>query len=251
MSNFKIACPFCSQKVVANESFLGKKVPCPSCEGFVEFPSAEMLAENPELILGEESSLLSSEAAPQASEAQELVSRDLSVGDQPVASLPDDEVEMSCESSAHEEFREGSQSEVCENVSETDSEFESDIESDGYGTFLSNGGLSEAEEAEVAAKKQELPSPAWGAASFTFALGAWITVVGGVLLAPMAIITGHLGCHRYRVSPLQPAPGHSLAALGMVFGYAQVVFLLILLGALVLFRDPIGQMANKLLSFLV
>ncbi len=238
----------CGQKVVANESFLGKKVPCPTCEGFVEFPSAEMLAEKPELILGEESSLASAEAASPEVSADEVVGSADSpeqIADLPRAEIPQSEGDVDYISGAYEDFA-GEDA-----LQENGLGMPADADSGGYGAFLSGEGQAERDEDEDGAEAANLPSPAWGAASFTFALGAWITVIGGVLLAPMAIVAGHLGCHRYRESPIQPAPGHSLAALGMVFGYAQVVFLMILLGALVLFREPIGQLAEGLLKLAV
>ena len=59
-----------------------------------------------------------------------------------------------------------------------------------------------------------------------------MTCVGGPLFAPIAIIFGHMAGSKARHSPVQPAPGQTLGAVGMMIGYVNLVFTI--LGLIVL-----------------
>ena len=95
----------------------------------------------------------------------------------------------------------------------------------------------ESEEDEVG----EVPSPMFGAISMVSAVLGIIlgimTCVGGPLFAPVAIIFGHMAGARAKQSPVQPAPGQTLGAVGMMIGYVNLVFTILGLIVLVVLRE--------------
>ncbi len=91
----------------------------------------------------------------------------------------------------------------------------------------------ESEEDEVG----EVPSPMFGAISMVSAVLGIMTCVGGPLFAPVAIIFGHMAGARAKQSPVQPAPGQTLGAVGMMIGYVNLVFTILGLIVLVVLRE--------------
>ncbi|MEM6915866.1 MAG: DUF4190 domain-containing protein [Verrucomicrobiota bacterium] len=88
-----------------------------------------------------------------------------------------------------------------------------------------------------------VPSPVSGAVSLVASvLGVVLCVAGGILFSPVAIIFGHLSQAKARRSPVQPAPGQTLGAIGMLIGYVWLVITILILGVLVLFEDSIRGM---------
>jgi hypothetical protein len=83
----------------------------------------------------------------------------------------------------------------------------------------------------------EVPSPMFGAISMVSAVLGIMTCVGGPLFAPVAIIFGHMAGARAKRSPLQPAPGQTLGAVGMMIGYVNLVFTILGLIVLVVLRE--------------
>lgn len=92
------------------------------------------------------------------------------------------------------------------------------------------------------------PSPIYGSIAIVSAVLSVVTCVGGILFAPLAIIFGHTALAKAKNSPVQPAPGHTLGAIGLMIGYVSLVFLIILLLVLSFFgdtiREAIGQRAE-------
>lgn len=68
-----------------------------------------------------------------------------------------------------------------------------------------------------------------------------VTCVFGVLLAPIAIIFGHIAQAKAQRSPVQPAPGQTLGAIGMLIGYIWLVVAILLLALAVLFKQPLQE----------
>jgi Domain of unknown function (DUF4190) len=96
---------------------------------------------------------------------------------------------------------------------------------------------------EISAPSDELsvPSPLLGAISLVVGILNTVTIcVLGPLLAPLAIILGHAGLAKAKKSPIQPAPGQSLALIGVILGYAGLVFTIILLVVALAFKEPIS-----------
>ncbi len=83
----------------------------------------------------------------------------------------------------------------------------------------------------------EVPSPMFGAISMVSAVLGIVTCFGGPLFAPIAIIFGHMAGARARRSPVQPAPGQTLGAVGMMIGYVNLVFTIIGLIVLVFLSE--------------
>ncbi len=68
-----------------------------------------------------------------------------------------------------------------------------------------------------------------------------MTCVGGILFAPIAIIFGHTALAKARHSSVQPAPGHTLGAIGLMIGYVSLVITIIVLLLLTFFGDTIRE----------
>jgi hypothetical protein len=88
-----------------------------------------------------------------------------------------------------------------------------------------------------------VPSPVTGAISIVTAVLAVVTCPGGggILFAPIAIIAGHISQAKARRSPVQPAPGQTLGAIGMLIGYIWLVIAILLLALAVLFKEPLTE----------
>ncbi len=90
------------------------------------------------------------------------------------------------------------------------------------------------------------PSPLWGALSIVSAvLSLVLCLLGGVLFAPLAIIFGHTALAKARQSPVQPAPGHTLGAIGLIIGYVSLVLTLLVLLAAVIFDAPLREFLRR------
>ncbi|MEX2579026.1 MAG: hypothetical protein WD342_08205 [Verrucomicrobiales bacterium] len=84
------------------------------------------------------------------------------------------------------------------------------------------------------------PSPIFGAISMVSAVIAVVTCgIAGPLFAPLAIIFGHTALAKARHSPVQPAPGHTLGAIGLMIGYVSLLLTITVLVVLVFFGDSI------------
>lgn len=104
----------------------------------------------------------------------------------------------------------------------------------------------EIEENDDDEDEEIIPSPVTGAISIVASvLGVVICGVGGILFSPIAIIFGHISQAKARRSPVQPAPGQTLGAIGMLIGYVWLVITIIILGILVAFEAPIREMIEN------
>ncbi len=103
-----------------------------------------------------------------------------------------------------------------------------------------NHSLEEGDEAPDRA-----PSPLYGAISIVSAVLGLVTCVGGALFAPIAIIFGHTALAKARHSPIQPAPGHTLGAIGLMIGYVSLILTILVLLALTFFGDWIMEGIKK------
>ena len=103
----------------------------------------------------------------------------------------------------------------------------------------------EKDEPRIDSDEDEIPSPLLGIISLVVGILNTVTFcIGGILLAPLAIILGHSGMARAKRSPVQPAPGQTLALIGTILGYAGLAFLMVALVILVIFKDriPMGTL---------
>ena len=90
------------------------------------------------------------------------------------------------------------------------------------------------------------PSPIYGAISIVSAVLSVVTCVGGPLFAPLAIIFGHTALAKARHSPVQPAPGHTLGAIGLMIGYVSLIITILILLALTFFGDSIREAIRQI-----
>ncbi len=204
MATIKVACPKCGQKVSGDEAFFGTSVECPVCSAQIHFPES---APN--------SAPAASENSPSANDASKTPAR--YTGPQPVPPRDDEEVEPDSGAGEllpvvnNEGFTEVEQSEVEPESTESD-----DIEEGDPGA---------------------VPSPMFGAISMVSAVLGIMTCFGGPLFAPIAIIFGHMAGSKARHSPVQPAPGQTLGAVGMMIGYVNLVFTILGLIVLLVLRE--------------
>ena len=90
-----------------------------------------------------------------------------------------------------------------------------------------------------------VPSPLFGAVSIVSSVLGLVTCVGSILFAPIAIIFGHAALAKAKRSPVQPAPGQTLGAIGLMIGYICLVFVILFLGIAVLFGDQIREFIQQ------
>ncbi len=217
MAVIKVACPKCGQKVSGDEGFIGSEVECPICSSAIRFPGE----------LAAFSGMGVSKSAPAREEA-------------PATNIP-----------IPPEKPKGydDTSEVGHDVVQRMSDEEDDT-SDGKSN-KSAGSSRERRRKRSRSKKEELqededdfeavpPSPIFGAISIVSAV---LTVVScftlGIIFAPIAIISGHVALAKARHSPVQPAPGHTLGAIGLMVGYVSLAITIIMLAVAAFFGEDI------------
>lgn len=108
-------------------------------------------------------------------------------------------------------------------------------------TVQKKGEIPGADEPEEEDAEEEIPSPLFGAISIVSSVLGLVTCVGGILFAPVAIVFGHAALARARRSPVQPAPGQALGAIGLMIGYICLVLVILFLALAVLFGDSIRE----------
>jgi len=95
---------------------------------------------------------------------------------------------------------------------------------------------------------EEVPSPLFGAISLVSSILGIVTCVGGILFAPLAIIFGHTALARAKHSPVQPAPGKTLAVVGVIIGYVYLIFVIVALVVAILFGDELRGVFNPVVE---
>lgn len=210
MATIKVACPKCGQKVSGDETFYGTKVECPVCSSDILFPGQRREEKRPVVI----------EPVPPEPPAADALPRPVapSEGKPVTSSLP----AATFEESAVPQTAQEPPAPAAEKS--TDNEDEDDDE----GPNLP-------------------PSPIWGAISIVAAvLSVVICVLGGAFFAPIAIIFGHTALAKARHSPVQPAPGHTLGAIGLMIGYVSLAITIIVLLLSIPFADQIREALGKI-----
>lgn len=113
--------------------------------------------------------------------------------------------------------------------------------------------ISERRESQPSRRYDEdddyVPSPIFGAISIVSAVLVVVSCFTlGILFAPIAIIAGHTALAKAKHSSVQPAPGHTLGAIGLMIGYVGLAITILLLGAWAFFADPIREFVQQLSS---
>lgn len=208
MATIKVACPKCGQKVSGDESFYGTVVECPICSADIRFPGSRR-----EELPREAIRPVPPEAPPESA----LPRPELPAEEKP--ELP---------SNAGARIDEAKPADSKGGTKSGDTA-KKDIEDEDDGPELP-------------------PSPIYGAISIvTAVLSVVVCGIGGVLFAPLAIIFGHTALAKARHSPVQPAPGHTLGAIGLMIGYVSLILTIIVLVLAVVFDlgDTIREWVQK------
>jgi len=220
MATIKVACPKCGQKVSGDESFYGTVVECPICSSDILFPGQRRH--------GLPQGTLTPVAPEPAGASQTPLPRESADPDL----NPDAVIRSSREPEAS-----------------PDSFSEKPVEKSAVPAppaRESGKGDEEDDEDELLLP----PSPIFGAISIVSAILGVITCLGGVLFAPLAIIFGHTALAKARHSPVQPAPGHTLGAIGLMIGYVSLVMTILVLLALTFFGEAIRGAVEPFLQSL-
>lgn len=205
MATIKVACPKCGQKVSGDESFYGTVVECPICSSDVLFPGQKRSGAT-------RGTLYPIPPVP---------GRQGPAPAPPEAASPDTHPDSVIRSGhAEETFPE--------------------IYGEGPGGDPASPAPHLRETPAGEENGRHLPSsPIFGAISIVSAVLGVVSCVGGILFAPLAIIFGHTALARARHSPVQPAPGHTLGAIGLMIGYVNLVLLILVLLAMTFFGGAI------------
>ena len=203
MATIKVACPKCGQKVSGDETFHGTVVECPICSTSIQFPGQR--------------------SEPAATGPIDPVPPRERPKPKPSPAAVDEALPKST-------FEEGALDDI---VPQTQNA------SQGLATEIINSTASEDFEEEE--EEAVVPSPVTGAISIVTAVLAVVTCLSGILFAPIAIICGHLSQAKARRSLVQPAPGQTLGAIGMLIGYIWLVIAILLLAIAVIFKEPLRE----------
>jgi len=216
MATIKVACPKCGQKVSGDESFHGTTVECPICSADIRFPGEKREQGRGHAILP-----VPPDPKPDPKPAATPDSR-------PDAVLPRPADDHGAPpGSAASSAPPGSASPA---VRLAPGEAPS-----------ARGDRPSSSAAEPEDLDDRPPSPIWGAISIVSAVLSIVTCVGGILFAPIAIIFGHTALAKARHSPVQPAPGHTLGAIGLMIGYVSLVLLILVLLLALVFQGTLRE----------
>jgi len=209
MATIKVACPRCGQKVSGDESFFGTTVECPICSSSILFPGEKREGvPQGELHAEPAKEGLPPKAEPAPEPSPEPIPEAESASARPKAStepLPGSDFEVPPKSPRHN----------------PDPDW--DEEDEGGDEIY-----------------DEPPSPMFGAISIVSAVIALVTCgIAGPLFAPLAIIFGHTALAKAKRSPVHPAPGQTLGAIGLMIGYVSLLMTILVLVLLVFFGDSI------------
>lgn len=221
MATIKVACPKCGQKVSGDESFHGTTVECPVCSADIRFPGEKR---------GNPSALAITPVPPDPGPESRPGTRPAADHDsKPDAVLPRPADEP-------ETLPAAPPSPTLPGNAAPAVKLEAAKDAPGTSAAPASAGGDEEDEIDDLP-----PSPIWGAISIVSAVLSIVTCVGGILFAPIAIICGHTALAKARHSPVQPAPGHTLGAIGLMIGYVSLVLLIITLFLALLFQETLRE----------
>ena len=218
MAVIKVACPKCGQKVSGDESFYGRPVNCPICTSRIVFPegpsgSAKMAADPAPIPPGGPPN--HDPRPPHPPESPPFGSS----GTGTHAAAPPSEAPQY-----------------------PDPPSRPNLDDDFSGSSISSGEPSLHFEDD----EPEVPSPLLGIVSLVVGVLNTVTVcIPSILLVPVAIVCGHAALARAKHSPVKPAPGHTHAVIGVILGYAGLIFTIFVLVGVLIFKDQLGEVFAK------
>jgi len=206
MAVIKIACSKCGQRVSGDESFYGTTVECPVCSSIIAFPEPEFTSRP-----GPPSQNPPPSNSKSTSGEPGLPSLGGHKGDLP--SLQTTSIPLQPENI------------VTQNSARI-------------------GALNAAMET---APEEEPPSALLSVLSMVFGiLGLVFFFVGASLLcAPAAIILGHIALAKAKHSRIQPAPGRTMAMIGVILGYAGLFLSAVLVATYDIWSKWVTQISGQ------
>ena len=218
MAVLKIACPKCGQKVSGDETFYGRSVNCPICTSRINFPQNPSHSASPPPHSG------SSQPPP------------------PAHSPPADPSPVPpAQADGHQPLPPADKPTF-------DSHSGMGVPQPAFDEKSSNPQYTEVPLPDEHAH-EDVPSPLLGAVSLISGILNTVTMCFfGIILAPISIILGHFALAKAKKSPVKPAPGHSLAIIGVILGYTGLVFTILLLLSLLLFKEQAVEIFKSLSS---
>lgn len=190
MAVIKQACPKCGQRVSGDESFYGTSVECPICSSNIFFPDPNTPKEDPE-----------KEKSSTPPSFDDKDDREDSKSPPPLEDVLDE---------YHDE------DELNDLPSRTRS-------TPAPIPAQTNTGAVQTTYAEP-------PSATLSIISMVLGILNTVTFCGlAIILAPAAIICGHIALIKGKFSPIQPAPGRAMAITGLILGYLGLIVMLITL----------------------
>jgi hypothetical protein len=213
MPTIKIACPKCGQKVSGDETFLGSSVECPVCSAEIRFPGKKGTMPSPTPFPAE---IPPPPAKPETVGAASQMDDWLpETAPMPKQALPLAPVPGRPEPHPRAETREPRSNVV------PPAPVQKEIDEDP---------------ADI------VPSPLAGAVAMVSATLSIVSCgVFGIVFAPIAIIAGHTALAQARHSPVRPAPGQTIGAVGMVLGYLSLALTIVILLVLVFFGGDLRE----------
>lgn len=191
MAVIKQACPKCGQRVSGDESFYGTSVECPICSSKIFFPDPNGPKEEPR---------------------KKETSSTSSSGDKKDSGSPPPLEDV-----------------LDEYLDEDEDEFE-DLRPRNRKTQAPAPTPPQTNTGAVATTYAEPPSATLSIISMVLGiLNAVTFCIPAILLAPAAIICGHIALIKGKFSPIQPAPGRGMAITGLILGYLGLAVMLIAL----------------------
>lgn len=203
MPTIKIACPKCGQKVSGDETFAGSSVECPVCSAEIRFPGKAAVNSSPG-----PGPAKTPPPPPMESPASRVDDWLLETEPLPKQVPPPAPAPMGPEPR--------------------------------LGASAAPPVISQEQPKEN--HEEPIPSPLAGAIAM---VAATLSIVScgtlGILFAPIAIIAGHTALAMARHSPVRPAPGQTIGAVGMVLGYLSLAMTIVVLLILVFFGKELRE----------
>lgn len=216
MAVIKVACPKCGQRVSGDESFYGTTVECPVCTSTIRFPGKEgapsPAGSRPPRTGNAKTPPLGVPRGGAAKNPTAPVPHSAAANTPPAGSeRPKTAVEPIPPKS----------SQTAAPQRET-----TPIPLEGR----KPGGPPPPSQYRPAPAPGEMPSPVLGVVSMVLGiLNSVLLCAPGILLGPAAIILGHIALGRAKNSPIQPAPGQTMALVGLILGYIGLVMFIVYL----------------------
>jgi len=203
MAVIKIACTKCGQRVSGDESFYGTTVECPVCSSIIAFPEPIISGSAP-----------APQAAPPATqEAQSNPSPETAGNAAPASSDPGMPA-LGGHGGDPAMMQTTSIPLLPSNI----------VTQDANRIGALNAAMRAAPDEEPPSTLQSILSMVFGILGIIF-----FFVGASILFSPAAIIVGHIALAKTKYSRIQPAPGRTMALIGVILGYAGLCVLLVLL----------------------